>query len=323
MVDIRDTDGVVSIRRLDRHRTVRIDVNLRGRDLVSWVAEARAVVAKEVPMPPDYRVAYGGQFENFERAKARLAIVLPICVGIIFGMLLAMFKNLRLALAVFVTVPFSLTGGLAGLLARSYSFSLPAAVGFIALGGIAVLNGVVMASEVNRRVTEGAPVDTAILDGSRHVVRAVLTTTAVAALGFVPMAIATSAGAEVRRPLATVVIVGILYGAVVTLFVLPGVLRVLLRKSRAGRRDEARVDRVLRMSAASSHPRRSSARSRLNADVVDQMFHGCLLRGGVAPSKFESTAATERAAAALISARCANACGKFPRASPLDPVSSA
>jgi cobalt-zinc-cadmium resistance protein CzcA len=231
VMDIREGEGTVTVRRTDRQRTVRLDVNLRGRDLVSWVAEARSVIAGEVEIPPKYRVAWGGQFENFERAKKRLAIVLPISVSIIFGMLLAMFKDLRYALAVFLTVPLALAGGLLGLLARSYTFSLPAAVGFIALGGIAVLNGVVMGSEVRRRHDEGAPLEAAIVDGAAHVVRAVLTTTAVAALGFLPMAIATSAGAEVQRPLATVVIVGILYGTAMTLLVLPGILLVLLRRA--------------------------------------------------------------------------------------------
>lgn len=232
VMDLREGEGPVVIRRQDRQRTVRIDVNLRGRDLVSWVAEARAVVAAEIPMPPDYRVEWGGQFENFERAKRTLAMVLPVSIGIIFGMLFAMFRNIRLASAVFVTVPFAMTGGLAGLLARGYPFSLPAAVGFIALGGIAVLNGVVMTSEVRARLDQGIPLEQAIVQGAAHVVRAVLTTAAVAALGFLPMAIATSAGAEVQRPLATVVIFGILYGTVVTLLVLPGVLAGLLRSYR-------------------------------------------------------------------------------------------
>jgi cobalt-zinc-cadmium resistance protein CzcA len=187
------------------------------------------VIEKEIPLPPDYRVELGGQFENFERAKERLAVVIPLSVAIIFGMLLAMFRNVRFAAAVFVTVPFALTGGMLGLLARGYSFSLSAAVGFIALGGIAVLNGVVMASEVRDRLDRGQAREEAIVGGAAHVVRAVLTTAAVAALGFLPMAIATSAGAEVQRPLATVVIFGILYGTLVTLFVLPGVLMVVLR----------------------------------------------------------------------------------------------
>lgn len=242
VMEVTEGEGPVAVRRVDRERTVRIDVNLRGRDLVSWVDEARKTVDAEIPMGNGYRVEWGGQFENFERAKKRLAIVLPVTVGIIFGMLLAMFRNVRFAVAVFLTVPFALTGGLLGLLARGYSFSLPAAVGFIALGGIAVLNGVVMASEVRRRIDSGASADEAVASGASHVLRAVLTTAAVAAFGFLPMALATSAGAEVQRPLATVVITGILYGTGVTLMILPGILRVLVqgyRPSASGGSDRA------------------------------------------------------------------------------------
>ncbi|MFO0755046.1 MAG: CusA/CzcA family heavy metal efflux RND transporter [Byssovorax sp.] len=228
VVKLSEGDGVTSIRRQNRERAVRVDVNLRGRDLVSWVAEARALVAKEVPLKSGYRVEWGGQFENFERAQERLSVVVPVVIGIIFGMLLWMFQNLRFALAVFALVPLSLSGGMLGLIARGLSFSLPAAVGFIALGGIAVLNGVVIATEVKRLLLEGKPLDAAVTEGSTQVVRAVLTTAAVAALGFLPMALATSAGAEVQRPLATAVIFGMLLGTALTLLVLPGLLRVAL-----------------------------------------------------------------------------------------------
>jgi len=241
VMDVEEGDGPVAVRRVDRQRTVRIDVNLRGRDLVSWVDEARAVIARETPLPADYHIEWGGQFENFERAKERLALVLPLSVAIIFGMLVTMFRNLHFALAVFATVPFALTGGMLGLLARGYTFSLSAAVGFIALGGIAVLNGVVMASEVRRRLDDGDPLEKALVCGSAHVLRAVLTTAGAAALGFFPMAIATSAGAEVQRPLATVVIFGILYGTFVTLFILPGILAVALRSYRPAPASEGEV----------------------------------------------------------------------------------
>jgi cobalt-zinc-cadmium resistance protein CzcA len=228
VVTLSEGDGPTSIRRQNRERAVRVDVNLRGRDLVSWVAEARALVAKEFPMKAGYRLEWGGQFENFERAQARLAVVVPVVVAIIFGMLLWMFQNLRLAIAVFALVPLSLTGGMLGLLARGLSFSLPAAVGFIALGGIAVLNGVIIATEVRRLRVEGRSLDDAVTQGPAAVVRAVLTTAAVAALGFLPMALASSAGAEVQRPLATAVIVGMIVGTALTLLVLPGILRVAL-----------------------------------------------------------------------------------------------
>ncbi len=228
LVNLSEGDGPTSIRRQNRERAVRVDVNLRGRDLVSWVAEARQIVSKELPMNAGYRVEWGGQFENFERAQKRLSVVVPVVIAIIFGMLLWMFRNLRFAIGVFALVPLSLTGGMVGLWARGLSFSLPAAVGFIALGGIAVLNGVVIASEVRRVRMSGKSLDVAITEGATTVVRAVLTTAAVAALGFLPMAIASSAGAEVQRPLATAVIVGMLIGTLLTLLVLPGILRVAL-----------------------------------------------------------------------------------------------
>lgn len=217
VVRLSEGDGPVAVRRQDCERTARIDVNLRGRDLVSWVAEARAAVAADVPLPTGYTLTWGGQFENFARAQKRLMIVVPVAVGIILAMLLWMFRNLRFAISVFPTVPFALTGGMIGLMLRGQSFSLPAAVGFIALGGIAVLNGVVIASEVRALLEEGASLDDAITSGTTTSTRAVLTTAAVAALGFLPMAVATSAGAEVQRPLATVVIVGIVFGTFVTL----------------------------------------------------------------------------------------------------------
>jgi cobalt-zinc-cadmium resistance protein CzcA len=237
VVDLTESDGPTAIRRENRARAIRVDVNLRGRDLVSWVRDAQALVAKKVVLPTGYRAEWGGQFENFARAQARLALVLPVVVLLIFGMLLGMFQNVRIALAVFALVPLSLAGGMLGLSLRGMPFSLPAAVGFIALGGIAVLNGVVMASEVRRRLDSGAQLETAITGGCAHVLRAVLTTAVVAALGFLPMATATSAGAEVQQPLATAVVIGMLISTLLTLALLPGVLRVAL----AGYRPPSRV----------------------------------------------------------------------------------
>jgi heavy metal efflux system protein len=228
VVELTESEGPTAIRRENRLRAIRVDVNLRGRDLVSWVNEAQTAVAEKVPLPSGYRAEWGGQFENFARAQARLAIVLPVVVLLIFGMLLGMFQNVRLALAVFALVPLSLAGGMLGLTLRGMPFSLPAAVGFIALGGIAVLNGVVMASEVRRRLDLFETLDTAITGGCAHVLRAVLTTAVVAALGFLPMATASSAGAEVQQPLATAVVLGMLICTMLTLLVLPGVLRVTL-----------------------------------------------------------------------------------------------
>ena len=195
---IEETEGPTQVRRVGLTRTVRVEVNLRGRDLVSWVEDARRQVQANVKLPTGYTIEWGGQFENFERAQKRLALVVPMALAIIFGMLLAMFQSARYAAAVFAVVPFALIGGILGLVGRGLAFSIPAAVGFIALAGVAVLNGVVMAADVKRRVEDGCPLEDALVDGAAHTMRAVLTTGAVAAFGFIPMAIATGAGAEVQ-----------------------------------------------------------------------------------------------------------------------------
>jgi heavy metal efflux system protein len=226
---IEETEGPTQVRREALTRTVRVEVNLRGRDLVSWVSDARAQVQSQVKLPSGYDIQWGGQFENFERAKKRLGIVVPMSLAIIFGMLLWMFQSARYAGAVFAVVPFALTGGILGLVGRGLAFSIPAAVGFIALAGVAVLNGVVMAADVKRRILLGVPLEEAIIEGAASTMRAVLTTGAVAAFGFIPMAIATGAGAEVQRPLATVVVSGILVSTLLTMFVLPGVIQIAMR----------------------------------------------------------------------------------------------
>ncbi len=212
-------------------------MNLRGRDLVSFVGEARAAVAREVSLPPGYHLEWGGQFENFARATERLTLVVPVALGIIVGMLFLTFGNLRYALAVFSGVPFALVGGIVALKLRAMPFSIPAAVGFIALCGIAVLNGVVMASEIRRRVDDGDAFDDALSKGAVTVLRPLLLTATVAALGFAPMALSTSAGSEVQRPLATVVIGGLASSTLLGLVLLPGLLKLF----RVGER-RARVE---------------------------------------------------------------------------------
>ncbi len=227
---ITESEGPPQIRRENRIRGVRVDVNLRGRDLVSWVGEARANVDAAQLLASGYDIQWGGQFENFERASKRITVVASIALAIIFGMLVLMFQDVRYAAAVFATIPFALIGGSLGLFVRELPFSIPAAVGFIALAGVSVLNGVVMASAVRARLDAGVALDEALVEGATHTMRAVLTTGAVAALGFLPMALATSAGAEVQRPLATVVVFGIGLATLLTLFLFPGVLRVALRR---------------------------------------------------------------------------------------------
>ncbi|MCC6750719.1 MAG: efflux RND transporter permease subunit [Deltaproteobacteria bacterium] len=225
---LEETDGPAQVRRENLERTVRVEVNLRGRDLVSWVREAQTTLAREAPLPSGYRVTWGGQFENFDRASRRLAGVSVIAALIIFGMLVVIFGNVRYALAVFGLVPLALAGGVLGLGVRGMTFSIPAAVGFIALGGIAVLNGVVTASAVRERIAAGASLAEGVALGARDTLRAVITTAAVAALGFLPMASSTGAGSEVQRPLATVVIFGIAFSLLLSVTVFPGVLRIFL-----------------------------------------------------------------------------------------------
>jgi cobalt-zinc-cadmium resistance protein CzcA len=238
---VTEAEGPAQIRRENRVRIVRVEVNLRGRDLLSWVTEAQQAVEDKVVLPSGYAVQWSGQFENFERASKRLAVVVPIALALIFGMLLWNFGDVRYAVAVFAVVPFALTGGMVGLILRDMEFSIPAAVGFIALAGVAVLNGVVLATDVRHALDEGHPFNEGLIKGSVHTMRAVLTTGAVAALGFLPMALATGAGSEVQRPLATTVVFGIGASTLMTMFLLPAILKIILRREqREGR--ETRVE---------------------------------------------------------------------------------
>ncbi len=227
---VRDSEGPAVINRDSLQRRVLVEVNVRGRDLVGFVKEARQRVADRVHLPPGVRLTWGGQFENFTRARDRLLLVVPLALGIIFGMLFLMFGDARNAVAVFAGAPFALIGGVLALWLRDLPFSIPAAVGFIAVAGVAVLNGVVMASEVRSRLRPGASNADPVLAGAVTVLRPVLTTALVAAVGFVPMAFSSRAGAEVQRPLATVVIGGIISSTLLALAVLPVLLRLLVAR---------------------------------------------------------------------------------------------
>jgi heavy metal efflux system protein len=226
VADLVEQDGIAQIGREALQRRMRVEVNLRGRDLISFVADARAAVDREIQLPSGYRFTWGGQFENFERAKQRLAFVVPVALVIILGMLVLMFGQIRWALAVFTGVPFALVGGIVALKLRGLTFSLPAAVGFIALCGIAVLNGVVMATAIRKRLDAGEELERGIANGAAEVLQALLLTATVAALGFAPMALSDSAGSEVQRPLATVVIGGLASSTLLGLFLLPALLRI-------------------------------------------------------------------------------------------------
>lgn len=213
--------GAEVISREDGQRRIIVQANVRGRDLGSFVGEAQTRLESELQLPPGYSVGWGGQFENQARAMRRLMIVGPASVLIIFGLLFATFDSVKHALLILLNVPFAMVGGIAALWLRGLNLNLSASVGFIALFGVAVLNGIVLVSSINRLRADGAACDTAILDGARVRLRPVLMTALVASLGFVPMATATSAGAEIQRPLATVVIGGLVTATLLTLFLLP------------------------------------------------------------------------------------------------------
>ena len=203
-------------------RRISVETNVRGRDIASVVADARRAIGREVELPPGYVIEWGGQFENLERASRRLAVVVPLALLLIFVLLYGAFGAARPALLIFLNVPFAAVGGVFALAARGLPFSISAGVGFIALFGVAVLNGVVLVAYIRKLQQErGLEPRAAAREAALVRMRPVLMTALVAALGFVPMALATGAGAEVQRPLATVVIGGLVTATLLTLFVLP------------------------------------------------------------------------------------------------------
>jgi cobalt-zinc-cadmium resistance protein CzcA len=222
--------GPNQVSREDGKRRIVISANVRGRDLGSFVTEAEAALASQVKVPTGYWTTWGGQYQNLQSATQRLQIVVPVALLLVFTLLFAMFGNLKDGLIVFTGIPFALTGGILALWLRDIPLSITAAVGFIALSGVAVLNGLVMIAFIRNLRDGGASLDNAIREGALTRLRPVLMTALVASLGFVPMAIATGTGAEVQRPLATVVIGGILSSTALTLLVLPVLYRLAHRR---------------------------------------------------------------------------------------------
>jgi cobalt-zinc-cadmium resistance protein CzcA len=232
------SEGLNEISRDNGKRRIYVQANVRGRDLASFVSEAKERIEREVKIPPGSWIEWGGQFQNLQAAKERLGIVVPVCLLLIFGTLYFALRNVKLALVVFTAVPLALAGGVFTLALRGIPFSVSAAVGFIAVSGVAVLNGLVLMSSIRQKLDQGMAVFDAILTGSLERLRPVLMTALVASLGFVPMALATRAGAEVQKPLATVVIGGLITSTALTLFVLPAVCGWVMRGSQPrGRRD--------------------------------------------------------------------------------------
>ena len=225
VVNFKVLTGPSQISRENSKRRVVVTANIRGRDLGSFVKEAQEAIREKVSLPSGYWVSWGGQFEHLISAAKRLWVVVPVTLALIFFLLFSAFGSVKNALLVFTGVPLALTGGFLSLWMRGIPLSISAAVGFIALSGVAVLNGIVMISFISKLRNQGAPLDDAIRQGSLTRLRPVLMTALVASLGFIPMALATGTGAEVQRPLATVVIGGIISSTILTLFVLPALYR--------------------------------------------------------------------------------------------------
>jgi cobalt-zinc-cadmium resistance protein CzcA len=221
VADIVVSSGPNQISRESGKRRVVVTANVRSRDLGSFVEEAQAAVATQLKLPAGYWLGWGGQFENLVSAQARLSVVVPIVLASVFGLIFFTFWSFRYSLLVFSGIPFSLTGGIIALWLRGIPFSISAAVGFIALSGVSVLNGLVLVSFIRHLIAQGYEQATAIVEGAVARLRPVLMTAMVASLGFIPMAISQGTGSEVQRPLATVVIGGIISSTLLTLVVLP------------------------------------------------------------------------------------------------------
>jgi cobalt-zinc-cadmium resistance protein CzcA len=232
VADIERVSGPILIERENAKRRVLVSTNVEGRDLGSFVKEAKQKIGQELKLPSGYSLEWGGQYQSEQEAQRRLALVLPLSLLIIGGLLYASFRNFRQTVLILLIVPLALVGGVAALWMRGIDLNLSASIGFIALFGVAVLNGIVMVSHINNLRQKGLEIDEAIRHGAADRLRPVLITATVASLGFIPMALATSRGAEVQRPLATVVIGGLITATLLTLYVLPLLYPVFSRHLR-------------------------------------------------------------------------------------------
>jgi cobalt-zinc-cadmium resistance protein CzcA len=221
LAHVEIVEGPEVINREDAQRRIVIQSNVRGRDIGSFVAEAQAAIEREVALPPGYYITWGGEFEKQQEAMARLYLVVPLAILLIFLLLFANFNSLLQSLLIMVNLPLSMVGGIGVLWLRGLNLNLSASIGFIALSGVAVLNGLVMVSYINHLRSEGRSLEDSVLTGAAVKLRAVIMTAVVPSVGFIPMALSTQPGAEVQRPLATVVIGGLVAVTPLTLFVLP------------------------------------------------------------------------------------------------------
>ncbi len=229
VTNISRVSGPILINRENAHRRIVVSTDVEGRDLGSFVTDAQKAIAAKLVLPMGYSTEWGGQYQNEKQAEARLALVLPLSLLIIGGLLYATFQNLRQTALILLIVPLALVGGVAALWLRGINLNLSASIGFIALFGVAVLNGVVMVSHINNLRERGLAMAEAVRGGAADRLRPVLITATVASLGFIPMALATSRGAEVQRPLATVVIGGLVTATLLTLYVLPALYPLFSR----------------------------------------------------------------------------------------------
>ncbi|PHV04621.1 CusA/CzcA family heavy metal efflux RND transporter [Janthinobacterium sp. BJB412] len=225
LASLRHVDGPVKVERENGSRLVVVRANVRGRDLVGFVDEAKAGVARQIKLPVGYRVSWGGQFENQQRAAARLALVVPVALALIFLLLFSTLHSIRQALLVFVNIPFALIGGVVALAVSGEYLSVPASVGFIALMGIAVLNGLVMITCFNQLVARGMALGEVVTQGALRRLRPVMMTACITGLGLVPLLLASGPGSEIQKPLAIVVIGGLLSATLLTLVLLPILFR--------------------------------------------------------------------------------------------------
>jgi cobalt-zinc-cadmium resistance protein CzcA len=221
VASVQIESGPPQIRRDDVQRRVVVQANVHNRDMGGFVQEIRQRIDEDIDLPSGYTVVFGGQFENQQRAQARLMIVVPLSLALIFLLLYFAFRSIGQALLIMMNVPLALIGGVAALYFSGQYLSVPGSIGFIALFGVAVLNGVVMVSSINHRVFGGMATNDAVIDGAQSRLRPVLMTASIAALGLIPMLLATGVGSEVQRPLATVVVGGLISSTFLTLFVIP------------------------------------------------------------------------------------------------------
>jgi cobalt-zinc-cadmium resistance protein CzcA len=269
LAEVKIEEGPYQIQREDAARRILVGFNVRGKDVKTVVTEVQEKVKKSIQFPPGYYVVYGGQFENLEHAVSRLQIAVPVALLLILVMLFFAFKNIKHCLLIFSAIPFSAIGGVFALWIRDMPFSISAGVGFIALFGVAVLNGIVLLTEMNKLAMEPSrTISDIIATATKTRLRPILITAAVASLGFIPMAISSGAGAEVQKPLATVVIGGLLSATLLTLFVLP-IFYQLFEKKRLGQTTMAIILCMIGLNASSLQAQQLTVKKPL-AKVIEQ-----------------------------------------------------